>query len=116
MDIKDPVEFFKHMSIHETKVPMESVIRIEGFTNNLSKIHIFGINSHRCLELTPDGQDLTLVKGATTPYSVIYARGAQENKFFTVKQGSNDIEVVDLELKKKVAEYKGYPEEPYRKS
>jgi hypothetical protein len=55
MDIKDPVEFFKHMSIHETKVPMESVIRIEGFTNNLSKIHIFGINSHRCLELTPDG-------------------------------------------------------------
>ena len=113
MNINNPISYFKQMVINETSFPMESLIRIEGLTNDSSKIHLFGRNSHRCLQINEEGTELTLVKEAATPYTLIYARGTRDNKFFTVKQGSNDLEVIDLELKKKLAEYKGYPEDPY---
>lgn len=94
---------------------MGMIIRVEGLTNNATKIHIFGPNSHKSLQLTPDGNDLELIKEANTPYTVIHAKGTRDNKFYVVKQGSNDLEIVDLDSKKKMFEYKGYPEETYGK-
>ena len=55
-------------------------------------------------------------KSANTNHSVNYARCTGDDKFFTVKQGSNDLEILDLNAKKRVASYKGYPEEPYSKT
>jgi len=91
---------------------MQNLLRIEGLTNKGFKLHLFSPNLHRAGTLETDN-NVSVHKSSNTSHSVIYARCTGEDIFFTVKQGSNDLEILDLNAKKRVASYKGYQEEPY---
>ena len=88
--------------------------RIEGLTNRGMKVHMFSPNLHRAGQLNSENI-LEINKSASTSSTIIYARCTAEDKFFTVKQGSNDLEILDLTEKRRIASFKGYPEEPYSK-
>lgn len=93
---------------------MGDMTRIEGLTNQGLKLHLFGPKSHRAGQMKP-GNEIQINNTAQTPHNIIYARCSGDDKFFTVKQGSNTLEILDLKQKKRIASYKGYKETPYRK-
>lgn len=95
-----------------SNVKQGSITRFEGLTNQGLKVHIFGPLSHRAGQLTPNN-NIEVTKNAKTPHNIIYARCSADDKFFTVKQGSNTLEILDLAQRRVVTTLKGYSEKPY---
>ena len=71
------------------------------------------MTQHRAGVLTSD-KNITITNTGKPTYKTIYARVTPQDMIVTVRQGSNDLEIIDLNLKKRVDLLKGYPEPDYK--